>query len=74
MAAVIYCIRCLVGREIPLNQGCLTPIKLHVPNGTILSPDEGAAVVGGNVLTSQRLCDVILKSFQAVAASQVKEA
>jgi 5-oxoprolinase (ATP-hydrolysing) len=70
MAAVIYCLRCLVGREIPLNQGCLVPIKIHVPPGTILSPADGAAVVGGNVLTSQRLCDVILRAFSAVAASQ----
>ncbi|KHN74521.1 5-oxoprolinase [Toxocara canis] len=70
MAAVIYCLRCLVGSEIPLNQGCLTPITIKIPSGTILSPDETAAVVGGNVLTSQRLCDVILLAFNAVAASQ----
>uniref|UniRef100_A0A914HY80 5-oxoprolinase n=1 Tax=Globodera rostochiensis TaxID=31243 RepID=A0A914HY80_GLORO len=70
MAAVIYCLRCLVGRDIPLNQGCLEPVKVYVPSGTILSPSEDAAVVGGNVLTSQRLCDVILRAFNAVAASQ----
>lgn len=40
-------------------------------SGTILSPSEGAAVVGGNVLVSQRICDVIFKAFGAVAASQV---
>ncbi|TMS37914.1 hypothetical protein L596_004750 [Steinernema carpocapsae] len=70
MAAVIYCIRCLVGYDIPLNQGCLKPIKIKVPPGTILSPHKQAAVVGGNVLTSQRLCDVIFRAFGAVAASQ----
>ncbi|KAK0398342.1 hypothetical protein QR680_002542 [Steinernema hermaphroditum] len=70
MAAVIYCIRCLVGHDIPLNQGCLKPIKIKVPPGTILSPHKDAAVVGGNVLTSQRLCDVIFRAFNAVAASQ----
>uniref|UniRef100_A0A0N4ZHY2 5-oxoprolinase n=1 Tax=Parastrongyloides trichosuri TaxID=131310 RepID=A0A0N4ZHY2_PARTI len=68
-AAVIYCIRCLVGREIPLNQGCLNPIKIIIPPETILSPNENAAVVGGNVLTSQRICDVILSAFEACAAS-----
>ncbi|KAL7079948.1 hypothetical protein ACQ4LE_000183 [Meloidogyne hapla] len=70
MAAVIYCLRCLVGRDIPLNQGCLAPVKIRVPHGTILNPSDEAAVVGGNVLTSQRLCDVILHAFDAIAASQ----
>lgn len=55
-----------MGRDIPLNQGCLAPVRLHVPPGTILSPHEDAAVVGGNVLTSQRLCDVVLRAFRAV--------
>ncbi|KAI6238728.1 hypothetical protein M3Y99_00654500 [Aphelenchoides fujianensis] len=54
MAAVIYCLRCLI----------------KVPDGTIISPSEKAAVVGGNVLTSQRLCDVIFRAFDACAASQ----
>ncbi|KAI6190773.1 hypothetical protein M3Y97_00155000 [Aphelenchoides bicaudatus] len=70
MAAVIYCLRCLVGKDIPLNQGCLAPIKIKVPDGTIISPSENAAVVGGNVQTSQRLCDVIFLAFKACAASQ----
>uniref|UniRef100_A0A914WFH1 5-oxoprolinase n=1 Tax=Plectus sambesii TaxID=2011161 RepID=A0A914WFH1_9BILA len=70
MAAVIYCLRCLVGHDIPLNQGCMAPITTHIPPGTILSAHESAAVVGGNVQTSQRLCDVILKTFSACAASQ----
>uniref|UniRef100_A0A0K0E4N8 5-oxoprolinase n=1 Tax=Strongyloides stercoralis TaxID=6248 RepID=A0A0K0E4N8_STRER len=68
-AAIIYCIRCLVGRDIPLNQGCLNPINIIIPQGTILSPSEDAAVVGGNVLTSQRICDIILSAFEACAAS-----
>ncbi|KAI1726553.1 hydantoinase b/oxoprolinase domain-containing protein [Ditylenchus destructor] len=70
MAAVIYSLRCLVGHDIPLNQGCLIPVKIVVPDGTIISPDDKAAVVGGNVLTSQRLCDVIFRAFECVAASQ----
>ncbi|CAL8070074.1 unnamed protein product [Orchesella dallaii] len=70
LSAVIYCIRCLVGRDIPLNQGCLKPIKIIIPEGSILHPSEDAAVVGGNVLTSQRVVDVILKAFSACAASQ----
>lgn len=69
-SAIIYCLRCLVQQEIPLNQGCLTPITVRIPEGCLLSPDAGAAVVGGNVLTSQRLVDVILRAFGACAASQ----
>ena len=61
MSAIIYCLRCLVGQDIPLNQGCMNPIKVVIPEGSILDPSEGAAVVGGNVLTSQRTVDVILK-------------
>jgi 5-oxoprolinase (ATP-hydrolysing) len=49
----------------------LKPIKIIIPPNSILSPSDEAAVVGGNVLTSQRVTDVILKAFGAVAASQV---
>lgn len=69
-AAVIYCLRCLVNVDIPLNQGCLTPVKIYIPPGSFLSPSDKAAVVGGNVLTSQRVTDVILSAFQACACSQ----
>lgn len=69
-SAIIYCLRCLVKRDIPLNQGCLNPITIIIPQGTLLSPSETAAVVGGNVLTSQRVTDVILTAFGACACSQ----
>jgi 5-oxoprolinase (ATP-hydrolysing) len=69
-SAIIYCLRCLVKRVVPLNQGCLNPISIIIPDGTFLSPSDTAAVVGGNVLTSQRVTDVILHGFQAVANSQ----
>ncbi|KAJ7968290.1 5-oxoprolinase [Quillaja saponaria] len=69
-AAVIYCVRCLVDVDIPLNQGCLAPVKIHIPEGSFLSPSDRAAVVGGNVLTSQRITDVIFTAFQACACSQ----
>jgi 5-oxoprolinase (ATP-hydrolysing) len=69
-AAVIYCVRCLVNQEIPLNQGCLAPIRIIIPPGSFLSPSESAAVVGGNVLTSQRVTDVCLAAFEACANSQ----
>uniref|UniRef100_A0A8C5C157 5-oxoprolinase, ATP-hydrolysing n=1 Tax=Gadus morhua TaxID=8049 RepID=A0A8C5C157_GADMO len=70
LSALIYCLRCMVGQDIPLNQGCLTPISVVIPPGSILQPSQNAAVVGGNVLTSQRVVDVIFRAFEVCAASQ----
>ena len=70
MSAVLYCLRCLIEKEMPLNHGCLIPIKIVIPENSLLDPSPEAAVVGGNVLTSQRVVDVILKAFQTAAASQ----
>jgi 5-oxoprolinase (ATP-hydrolysing) len=70
-SAIIYCLRCLLpSSDIPLNQGCLAPIRIVIPKRCILNPSPEAAVVGGNVLTSQRVTDVVLRAFQACAASQ----
>jgi len=70
-SAVIYCLRCLLKTsDIPLNQGCLAPVNIIIPKNTVLNPSNNAAVVGGNVLTSQRVTDVVLRAFQACAASQ----
>ncbi|SDA05939.1 BZ3501_MvSof-1269-A2-R1_Chr5-2g07892 [Microbotryum saponariae] len=56
--------------QIPLNQGCLTPVEIKLPPGCCLNPSDTAAVVGGNVCTSQRVTDVVLRAFEAAAASQ----
>jgi len=69
-SAVIYALRCLLADDIPLNQGCLAPVAIHIPPGCVLHPDAEAAVVGGNVLTSQRVTDVVLRAFSAAADSQ----
>jgi len=69
-AAVIYCLRCLVARPIPLNSGCLAPVEIRIPEGSLLAPGPDAAVAGGNVETSQRIVDVILGAIGQVAASQ----
>ena len=53
-----------------LPQGCLKPISVVIPPGSLLDPSDTAAVVGGNVLTSQRIVDVVLHGFRACAASQ----
>ena len=69
-AAVIYVLRALVAERIPLNGGCLDPVEISVPPGSLLDPPAGAAVVGGNVETSQRIVDVLLGALGKVAASQ----
>lgn len=52
------------------GQGVLAPVEICIPERSLLNPSNEAAVVGGNVLTSQRVTDVILKCFRACAASQ----
>ncbi|TFL00412.1 Hydantoinase B/oxoprolinase [Pterulicium gracile] len=69
-SAVIYCMRAMLDLDIPLNAGCLVPLKVVIPEKSLLSPSRTAAVCGGNVLTSQRIVDVVLKAFDACAASQ----
>jgi 5-oxoprolinase (ATP-hydrolysing) len=75
-SAVLYCFRCLLAEDVPLNDGVLAPVKIVIPPGTILSPIADAdpskcpAVVGGNVETSQRVVDVVLGAIGAAAASQ----
>ncbi|MGN8218692.1 hydantoinase B/oxoprolinase family protein [Halococcus morrhuae DSM 1307] len=63
-SAVYFVLRCVTDPEIPPNQGCYEPITVDVPSGTLLHPEPPAAVVGGNVETSQRVTDV---TFAALA-------
>ena len=51
-------------------QGCLKPVQVLIPSGSLLDPSETAAVVGGNVLTCQRIVDVVFRAFETCAASQ----
>lgn len=69
-AAVLYAFRCLVDADIPLNAGCLRPLSIIVPEGSMLKPQYPAAVVAGNVETSQALTDAIMAALNAMAASQ----
>jgi len=69
-AAVLYVFRCLVNERIPLNDGCIEPIRLIIPEKCIINPTRGRAVVGGNVETSQRVVDVLLGALGVAAASQ----
>ena len=70
VAAVLYVLRALVGTDIPLNRGCLRPVRLTIPVGSLLDPPSHAAVAGGNVETAQRVVDVLLAAVGVKAASQ----
>jgi 5-oxoprolinase (ATP-hydrolysing) len=69
-AALVYVLRALVAERIPLNGGCLAPVTVRIPEGSLLDPPPGSAVAGGNVETSQRVVDVLLGALGRVAASQ----
>lgn len=69
-AAVLYVFRTLVDADIPLNEGCLDPIDLVIPSGSMLDPQHPAAVVAGNVETSQVICDALYGALGVMAAAQ----
>jgi 5-oxoprolinase (ATP-hydrolysing) len=69
-AAVLYVFRTLVDDEIPMNGGCLKPLELVIPAGSMLSPRHPAAVVAGNVETSQCITDALYGALGVMAASQ----
>jgi len=70
IAAVLYVFRCLVADEIPLNGGCLEPLEIVVPDGSMLKPRDPAAVVAGNVETSQAIVDALFGALGVMAAAQ----
>jgi 5-oxoprolinase (ATP-hydrolysing) len=70
MAAVLYVFRTLVDDDIPLNGGCLKPIHVIIPEGSMLRPHYPAAVVAGNVETSQCITDALYGALGAMGASQ----
>jgi len=69
-AAALYVLRCLIDDAIPMNDGCLRPVTLIVPEGSMLNPRPGAAVVAGNVETSQVVTDALFAACGALAPSQ----
>jgi 5-oxoprolinase (ATP-hydrolysing) len=69
-AAVLYVFRSLIDSEIPLNAGCLRPLTIVVPEGSLLNPRPPAAVVAGNVETSQAVTDTLFGALGAMAACQ----
>lgn len=66
-SAVIYSVRCLLDADIPLNDGCLSPIDIRIPKGSVLRPSASVAICG-STLASQRVIDTILRAFESCAA------
>ena len=69
-AAALYVLRTLIDDQIPMNDGCLRPVELVVPEGSMLNPRPGAAVVAGNVETSQVVTDTLFAATGRLAPSQ----
>lgn len=74
IAACHYVFRCLVGLDVPSNEGCLAPIRVVVPAGSLLNATRPAAVAGGNVETSQRIVDVVLGALADACPDRVPAA
>ncbi|MFC4724474.1 hydantoinase B/oxoprolinase family protein [Glycocaulis abyssi] len=69
-AAVLYVLRCLVEDQIPLNEGCLKPVEIIIPEGSLIAPRPPGAVVAGNVETSQLIVDALFAATGRMAAAQ----
>ncbi|TFF17988.1 5-oxoprolinase [Jiella endophytica] len=69
-AAVLYVFRVMVEKPIPMNAGCLRPVTIVVPEGSMLKPEYPAAVVAGNVETSQHVTNALFGAFEALSNSE----
>ena len=71
LSSIFYALRVLAGEEIPANSGCLRPVEVTIPPGSILDPAIPAAVAGGNVETSQRLVDLVFSALSPALPGRV---
>jgi len=69
-AVVLYVFRTLVGSDIPLNEGCLSPLKIIAPEGSMINPRYPAAVIAGNTEVSQSIADCLFGALGVIAGSQ----
>jgi 5-oxoprolinase (ATP-hydrolysing) len=69
-AVVLYVFRTLVGADIPMNEGCLKPIEIRVPEGSMINPRPPAAVISGNTEVSQSIADTLYGALGVIAGSQ----
>ncbi|MBX0302254.1 hydantoinase B/oxoprolinase family protein [Haloarcula salinisoli] len=73
-SAVYFAVRSVTDPDVPPNAGCYDPIEVHAPAGTVLNPEPPAAVVGGNVETSQRVADVVFRALAEAVPERVPAA
>jgi 5-oxoprolinase (ATP-hydrolysing) len=69
-AVVLYVFRTLVGADIPMNEGCMKPLDIRVPKGSMINPDHPAAVISGNTEVSQSIADTLYGALGVIAGSQ----
>ncbi len=69
-AVVLYVFRTLVGKDIPMNEGCLAPIRIIAPEGSMINPHPPAAVIAGNTEVSQAIADCLFGALGVIAGSQ----
>lgn len=74
LSAVNYVFRCLIGLDVPNNSGCLKPIQVIAPEGSLVNAQRPAAVAGGNVETSQRIVDVLLGALAKACPDRIPAA
>jgi N-methylhydantoinase B len=74
LSAVYYVFRCLIGLDVPNNSGCLVPIRVVAPDGSVVNAVRPAPVAGGNVETSQRIVDVLLGALAQATPERVPAA
>ena len=74
LSAVAYVFRCVLGLDIPANSGCLRPIQINAPEGTLVNAGRPAAVAAGNVETSQRIVDVLLGALAQACPDRIPAA
>ncbi|MEF8873306.1 MAG: hydantoinase B/oxoprolinase family protein [Candidatus Thermoplasmatota archaeon] len=70
-SAVYYVIRCLLPKDVPVNSGCYRPLKIQIPEGSLLNPRPPAAVSAGNVETSQRVVELLLRALYQVFPKKI---
>lgn len=74
VSACLYMVRCVVGNAAPANQGCLRPVQIITPRGTLVNPEPQRGVAGGNVETSQRITDLLLAAMSQALPAMIPAA
>jgi N-methylhydantoinase B/oxoprolinase/acetone carboxylase alpha subunit len=74
VSAVLYLVQCIAGEHVPANHGCLRPVTISIPSGSLVNPDPDHGVAGGNVETSQRITDVLFGAMAQALPDRIPAA